>query len=58
MNNPEYHKWSKYIDIQYHFIWEEIEEKKIELEYYETLKIVTDIMTKSLSKEKYEKFVK
>ena len=58
MKNPEYHKWSKHINIQYHFIWEKIKEKKIKLEYCETLKIVADIMTKSLSKEKHERFIK
>src|SRR5579871_6578245 len=56
-NNPEYHKWSKHINIQYHFIREKIEEKKIELEYCKTSKIIADIMTKSLSKEKHKKFV-
>ena len=30
----------------------------MKLEYCETSKIVVDIMIKSLSKEKYEKFVK
>ena len=56
--NPEYYGRSKHINIQHHFIQETIEEKKIKLEYCETSKMIADIMTKSLIKEKHKRFVK
>ena len=56
--NPEYHGRSKHIDIQHYFIREKLEEKRIKLKYCETTKMIADIMTKSLSKEKHERFVK
>ena len=48
----------KQIDIQYHFIREKFKEKKIELVYYSTDKIVVDILTKSVSRDKLQRFSK
>jgi hypothetical protein len=51
--NPTYHSKTKHIDIQYHFVRDMIEEKKVSLMKVETLKNVVDSLTKSVSTEKF-----
>ena len=46
--NPVYHKRSKHIDTRYHFIWEHVENKKVELISYKTNDQVAYIFTKPL----------
>lgn len=55
--NPIYHKRSKHIDIRHHFIREAILNKNIELGYVPTDEMIADIMTKSLSVCKHNKFM-
>jgi phosphoribosyl-AMP cyclohydrolase len=47
--NPSYHSKTKHIDVQYHFVRDMVEEKKVLLEKVDTLKNVADSLTKSVS---------
>ena len=49
----KFHAWTKHIDIQYHFIWEAVEDRKITLKYIPTDKNPVDIFTKLLTKTKF-----
>jgi hypothetical protein len=51
--NPAYHSKTKHIDVQYHFVRDMVEEKKVLLEKVDTLKNVADSLTKSVSTEKF-----
>jgi hypothetical protein len=51
--NPSYHSKTKHIDVQYHFVRDMVEEKKVLLEKVDTLKNVVDSLTKSMSTEKF-----
>ena len=56
--NPTNHDWSKYIDVQYHFIRENIENKIVELEYCPTQYIIANILTKTLTRDRFEILIK
>ena len=49
--NPAYHLKAKHIDVQYHFVRDMVEEKKVFLEKVDTLKNFADSLTKSVSTE-------
>jgi hypothetical protein len=51
--NPTYHLKTKHIDVQYHFVRDMVEEKKVLLEKVDTLKNVADSLTKSMSTENF-----
>eukprot|EP00253_Pinus_taeda_P036535 PITA_36535 len=51
--NPAYHSKTKYIDVQYHFVRDMIEDKKVLLVKVDTLKNIADALTKSVSSEKF-----
>jgi hypothetical protein len=51
--NPTYHSKTKRIDVQYHFVTDMVEEKKVLLEKVDILKNVADSLTKSVSTEKF-----
>jgi len=51
--NPTYHLKTKHIDVQYHFVRDMVEEKKMLLENVDTLKNVADSLTNSLSIGKF-----
>jgi hypothetical protein len=53
-NNPTNHGRTKHIDIAHHFIREAIDKKEIELHYVLTSEIITDILTKPLTRTKFE----
>lgn len=46
--NPVLHGCTKYIDIQYHYIQDEVFVGKIELSYILTIKMIADGITKLL----------
>jgi hypothetical protein len=50
---PTYHSKTKHIDIQYHFVRDMVEEKKVFLMKVETLKNVADSLKKSVSTENF-----
>eukprot|EP00253_Pinus_taeda_P019467 PITA_19467 len=51
--NCAYHSKTKHIDVQYHFVRDMIEDKKVLLVKVETLKNTIDALTKSVSSEKF-----
>ena len=51
--NPTYHSKTKHIDIQYHFVRDMVEKKKVLLIKVDTLKNVADSLTKFVSIEKF-----
>ena len=51
--NPAYHSKTKHIDVQYHFVRDMIEDKKVLLVKVGTLKNTADALTKSMSSEKF-----
>jgi hypothetical protein len=51
--NPTYHSKTKHIDIQYHFVRDMIEEKKVLLMKVDNLNNVADSLTKYVSTEKF-----
>ena len=50
--NPVYHAKTKDIDVQYHFVKDMVEDKKVLLEKVDTLKNVADSLMKYVSTEK------
>jgi hypothetical protein len=50
---PTYHSKTKHIDIQYHFVRDMVEEKKVLLMKVETLNNVADSLKKSMRTEKF-----
>jgi hypothetical protein len=54
--NPVFHKKTKHIDIQYHFVRDLVQQGVVEISYCRTEEQVADIFTKALSKEKFFKF--
>eukprot|EP00253_Pinus_taeda_P035546 PITA_35546 len=51
--NPAYHSKTKHIDVQYHFVRDMIEDKKVLLVKVDTLKNIADALTKFVSSEKF-----
>ena len=51
--NPTYHSKTKHIDVQYHFVRDMIEDRKVLLVKVDTLKNIVDALTKSVSSEKF-----
>eukprot|EP00253_Pinus_taeda_P006781 PITA_06781 len=51
--NPTYHSKTKHIDVQYHFVRDMIEDKKVLPIKVDTLKNNTNALTKSVSSEKF-----
>ena len=54
--NPKHHNRVKHIDIAYHFARERVEAGEIEIVYCPTDSMIADVMTKGLSRFKFEKF--
>eukprot|EP00253_Pinus_taeda_P034762 PITA_34762 len=52
-NNPTYHSKIKHIDVQYHFMRDMIEDKKVLLVMVDTLNNTADALKKSVSSEKF-----
>ena len=51
--NSAYHSKTKHIDVQYHFVRDMVEEKKVLLEKVDTLKNVADSLTNSVRTKKF-----
>ena len=51
--NPAFQSKMKHIDVQYHFVRNMVESKKVLLEKFDTLDNVADSLTKSVSTEKF-----
>jgi hypothetical protein len=52
--NTVMHSKTKHIPIKYHFLWEQVAEKNIKVEYVGTKEQVADIFTKPLPQEAFE----
>jgi hypothetical protein len=52
--NPMMHSKKKHIPIKYHFLWEQVAEKNIRVEYVGTKEQVANIFTKLLPREAFE----
>ena len=50
---PKYHSKTKYIDVKYHFVREMVENGKVLLEKVDTVENIADLLTKSVSIEKF-----
>ena len=57
-HNLVYHARFKHIELQHHFVRENIESKEIELTYYSTSEIVVDIFTKPVGRIHFEDLIK
>eukprot|EP00253_Pinus_taeda_P026256 PITA_26256 len=53
VKNPTYHSKTKHIDVHHHFVRDMIEDKNVLLVKVDTLKNITDALTKSVSSEKF-----
>ena len=51
--NPSYHSKTKHINVQYHFVRDMIEDKKVLLVKVDTLNNTADTLKKSVSYEKF-----
>ena len=51
--NPAYHSKTKHIDVQYHFVRDMVEAKRVLLVNVDTLKNVADALTKFVSTQKF-----
>ena len=52
--NPKSHSRTRHIDLKHHLIREAVENKVVKLVYCHTEKMIEDILTKGLSKPKFE----
>ena len=48
------HSKTKHIPIKYHFLWEQVAEKNIRVEYVGKKEQVADVFTKQLPREAFE----
>ena len=55
--NPEYHKRTKHIDIQYYFIRECIENKKLNIGHVPSREQLADWLTKGVDNNKHKFFI-
>jgi hypothetical protein len=55
--NPQYHQKTKHIEVQYHYIRQEVKARNIALNYVPTDQMAADGLTKPLNREKHMRFV-
>lgn len=54
IKNNKFHKQTKHIDIQYHFIRKSVERNKIYIDYINTKNMLADNFIKALGKPEFE----
>ena len=54
--NPKFHNRTKHIDVSFHFVRERVADNSVEVKYCPTEDMAADMMTKGLTKAKFEKF--
>ena len=52
--SPKFHNHTKYIDISYHFVPEQVKQNTISVKYCPSENMIADIMTKGLHKVTFE----
>lgn len=57
-HNSVYHAQTKYIDIEYHYIHNEVAAGQINLQYISTNEMIADGLTKALTHAKFYIFIK
>ncbi len=57
-HNPVFHARTKHIDIQHHYIHDEVAPGRIDLQYMPTSEMIADGLTKALTQAKFHIFVK
>lgn len=55
--NPEHHERTKHIDIQYHFIREQLATRAITVQYMPTEDMVADVLTKALASNRHNQLI-
>ncbi|OIT37482.1 retrovirus-related pol polyprotein from transposon tnt 1-94 [Nicotiana attenuata] len=56
-NDPKYHSKTKHIDIKYNFVRDIVASGEINLQYIPTRNMITDHLTKAISRDLFEKHV-
>ena len=56
-HNPVFHSRTKHIDIQHHYIRDEVASQRIQLSYVPTEEMIADGLTKALTHVKFHRFV-
>ncbi len=56
-HNPVFHSRTKHIDIQHHYIRDEVASRRIELSYVPTEEMIADGLTKALTHVKFHRFI-
>lgn len=56
-HNPVFHSRTKLIDIQHHYIRNEVASQRIELSYVSTEEMIADGLTKALTHAKFHRFI-
>ena len=56
LENPMFHDKSKHVEIKYHYIRDMVQKGVVELHYVETDEQIIDVLTKPLSRVKFENF--
>ena len=54
--NPKFHNRTKHIDVSYHYVREQVDNKNISVKYCRTEDMLADVMTKGLWKVQFERF--
>jgi hypothetical protein len=55
--NPTQHVRTKHIDVQHHFVRQQVENDEVTFEYCSTKEMVADVLTKALPKERHYKLI-
>ena len=55
--NPVFHDRSKHIEIKYHYIRDMVQRGAVKLQYVATDEQIADVLTKRLSRVKFEYFM-
>ena len=56
-HNPVFHSRTKHIDIQHHYIRDEVAAQRIQLSYIPTDEMIADGLTKALTHVKFQHFI-
>ena len=54
--NTVFHDKTKHIEVRYHFIWDMVQKRVVKLKYVPTEEQVVDLLTKPMSRVKFEYF--